>query len=431
MRPALISLLAVMAQLAPGGTFIDDNGLPQEAAIEAVVEAGLMQSCNPPTGDRFCPDAPADAHELDLLLATFVNPLSQGFASDFPNGGRHLVNDAIRRALTAAFVAGCNATDESRSCGERQISRAEMAGLMARAFGLEPMKPPPATGPGAQFWSSSSPFNTPIPDDPRLDPGSREMVDHLSSQVVFDLYEFGIAIHYVDSSTPVVNVTCRADWGVCPTDSMNPIPVPTETSPPPGSDGNTALVDWSQRRVISMHQPRRNWDGSWSATWVTVTDLQSSGFPPVGGNGSGAAHHAGVVELHEIEEGVIEHALVFSTSEFCEDEFRPPATKTDGESDRRYCIPAGARVQLDPDVDIESLDLNPGELAVAHALQTYGAYAVDRGGAPMALYFQVAPDATRRSPGQTYIDVGLVRDYYRSEGIPWDDLRVLAAWDGS
>ena len=281
-----------------------------------------------------------------------------------------------------------------------------------------------------RYWSSSSPFNTPIPSQPRLDPRSGGIAGFLSQQVVFDLYEYGIAIHHANPSTPRVNVTCTANLGVCPTSAINPIPVPEDTKPPPGSDGNTVIVDWSSNRAISMHQPRKNSNGSWSATWVTVADLRSSGVPPAGGNGAGVSHLAGVVELDEIQRGRIDHALVFSTSQLCASTFRYPARKTDGQSSSQTCIQAGARVQLDPSIDLNALGLTKGERAVARALQVYGAYAVDRGGAPMAIYFQVAADASGQNPGSVYRQAGLDRDYFRSLRIPWASLRVLANWDG-
>jgi hypothetical protein len=256
------------------------------------------------------------------------------------------------------------------------------------------------------------------------------MIGHVSAKVVFDLYEYGIAIHKATSSTPRENVYCLADWGDCPTGSLNPIRVPPDLDPPPGSDGNTVIVDWTQRLAISLHQPSPNSDGSWSATWVTVASLLGSGVPSQGGNGSGVSHLAGVVELDEIAGGHIDHALVFSTNVACKDVRRYPARKTDGQSTVAGCVPLGARVQLDPSVNVDQLAVPAGVKTVARALQKYGAYAVDRGGAPMALYFQVAPDASYGYPGDVYQDAGLTKDYFTTGGVPWNRLRVLATWNG-
>jgi hypothetical protein len=487
-----IPLLLLLALLPPGGTFVDDDGSVHEGSIEAIAAEGLTVGCNPPQSDRYCPTRTVTRGEMAAFLA---RALTLGETDDdfFSDDDGHLFEGAINRLAEAGVTEGCNPPSNSNFCPDRVMTRGEMAAMLSRAFHypasgvdrfrdddgdlfeaainrlaaagvtsgcnppandrfcpgaeitrdqmatfltrsleLTPLKPPSVDSPmGARYWSPSSPFNTPIPENPRLDPESTAMTAHLSTKVVFDLYEFGIAVNLVDSSTPRTDVYCLADWGDCPTDSMNPIPVPSDLTVPPGSDGNTVLVDWSRRRAVSLHQPQANSNGSWSATWVTVADLNGSGVPPEGGNGSGVSHLAGVVELDEIAGGHIDHALVFSTDIACQGLLRYPARKTDGQSTRSDCVPQGARVQLDPSINVDLLDVPEGVKTVARALQEYGAYAVDRGGAPMALYFQVAPDARAGFPGRVYVDAGLTKDYFSTGEVPWNRLRVLRAWDGS
>jgi len=138
-----------------------------------------------------------------------------------------------------------------------------------------------------------------------------------------------------------------------------------------------------------------------------------------------------VVRVEEIARGRIDHALVFSTNNPCRDDHRYPATKTDGDSSRADCVPEGARVQLDPSIDLDTVALTSAERTIATALQIYGAYAVDTGGAPMAFYFEVASDSTPSHPGSVYTDAGLTKDYYSLANIPWEGLRVLRSWDGN
>lgn len=279
-------------------------------------------------------------------------------------------------------------------------------------------------------FADTSPFNTPIVDNPVLDPRSDRIVDMLGTKVVADLYEFGIAIYEVGSETTPVAVDCTKRWGRCPLETgLQRIPEYAE--PAPGSDGTLVVIDWQERRTVEMWQPRPEADGSWTTSWGTTTPIDGSGVPAIFGNGAGISHLAGVVRVEEIEQGFVDHALVFSTSDSCQDEFRYPATKTDGSSTSESCIPEGARIQLDPAIDLDGLRLTQGERIIAEALQRYGAYAVDTGGTAMAVYFEVADDATLASPGSVYTDAGLTRDYYPLQTIPWGDLRVLNAWDGS
>jgi hypothetical protein len=179
-----------------------------------------------------------------------------------------------------------------------------------------------------------------------------------------------------------------------------------------------------------MYQPYRQGSGTWEAKWGEVTSLSGSGISTGGGNGSGVSHLAGVVEVAEMQDGEINHALVFSTRYACNGEYRYPARKTDGDSTHSNCIPQGARIQLDPAIDVDRLNASEATKIVARALQQYGAYAVDNGGAPIAFYFEVADDATSiQSPGSVYENLGWDRDYPQLNGVPWDRLRVLASWD--
>jgi hypothetical protein len=142
---------------------------------------------------------------------------------------------------------------------------------------------------------------------------------------------------------------------------------------------------------------------------------------------------AGVIRVHEIEQGVISHALVMSIDNACKDVFREPALKTDGTSTREDCTPRGARLQLHPGIDLGALpELTKAERAVARALQEYGVYVIDSGGAPMAISFELARDASSASdPGAVYAAAGLAWDYYALSHVPWRRLRVLRQWDGS
>jgi hypothetical protein len=74
--------------------------------------------------------------------------------------------------------------------------------------------------------------------------------------------------------------------------------------------------------------------------------------------------------------------------------------------------------------------MSKAERTVARALQRYGAYVVDRGGAPLSVSFERAPDATATYPGSVYTALGSGWDYYGMSRIPWSRLRVLKTWQG-
>jgi hypothetical protein len=129
------------------------------------------------------------------------------------------------------------------------------------------------------------------------------------------------------------------------------------------------------------------------------------------------------VRTTEIAAGEIPHALALQSNNACPT-FRPPALKSDGTSTRPDCIPEGARLQLDPSLDLESLNLKPGELAVARAMQRYGGYLMDVADTSLSVSFEL-DRATPGELGQTYSEAGFRWDYDAMENVPWDKLRVL------
>ncbi|MCJ8505911.1 hypothetical protein MRU69_13780 [Kocuria flava] len=280
-------------------------------------------------------------------------------------------------------------------------------------------------------FAGTSPFNVPIPEQPALDPNSAAMVAQASrsARVYANLYEFGIPVHSAPVGTPRHDVSCTAPWGTCPFQDRS-VAIPSHAAPNSGSDGAMVVMDATTNTVSEFWQARRSADGRWTTTWGAINSLSGSGW---GGNstGSGASRLGGVIRVDEIGSGVIDHALVVQSDNVCQGVHRAPALKTDGTSTRSDCLPEGARLQLDPGLDVTAISgITPGEVAVARAMQVYGAYVVDQGGAALSMSFELAPDATPTSPGAVYEAAGLRWDYYGMSKVPWNRLRVLATWQG-
>lgn len=284
---------------------------------------------------------------------------------------------------------------------------------------------------GRPYFDQADWLWNPVPQDPALDPESEAMVGHLATgDHIANTGDFGVTLRGpadITEDTPryPVSFAQEGSWGPDPF-AGETIPVPDDTPIAPGSDGHLAIADRSSNMVYNLWQAQDNGD-SWTAGWGAMTPLDGDGREENGSStGAGIARYAAVVRAEEIAAGEIPHALFFSTNMAAPDEVRYPATKTDGSNMDGVDtpIPEGARVQLDPDLDLDSLDLSAAELTIARALQTYGAYVGDNGGARMAFLLEYAPEST------AYSDAGLEGDYAPLDGIPWDQLRVLADWNG-
>ncbi|MDN5860935.1 MAG: hypothetical protein L0H84_20205, partial [Pseudonocardia sp.] len=273
----------------------------------------------------------------------------------------------------------------------------------------------------------------PIPQNPVLDPASAGMVDGLATgDHIANIGDFGVTLRGPDgitAATPRFPVTFAqtGNWGPDPFGDQT-MPIPPGTPIAPGSDGHLAVADPVTGLVYNVWMAQDGGD-AWTAGWGAITPLDGDGRERGGSStGAGIARFAAVVRESEIKAGEIPHALFFSTNMAAPDEFRYPATKTDGSNmaGMPTPIPEGARVQLDPTLDVDALPgLTPAERTVAKALQTYGAYCGDNGGARMAFLFEYSPGTS------SYADNGLTGSYASLENIPYDKLRVLASWDGT
>lgn len=282
-------------------------------------------------------------------------------------------------------------------------------------------------------FASTSAWNTPIAANTLTDADSAAIVAALTtdpSKIAADLYEYGTPVYEADASTPRVKVTCTMNWGDCFL-THQLVPIPDNAAAASGSDGHLVVVDRTSGYSYELWQARKINTTTWSASWGAVLPLDGDGrSTPVTNNavGAGISRLAGLVRVNEIRNGDIPHALVFSSAKACRGSYRYPATTTDGNSSAANCIPEGARIQLDPSIDVDSIaGITPGERTIAKALQTYGAYVGDTGGANMAFPFEVPTGEDGTNP---YPAAGLAWDYHNMAHIPWNRIRVLGSGTG-
>jgi hypothetical protein len=275
-------------------------------------------------------------------------------------------------------------------------------------------------------FSSTSPWNVPIPAAPLLDSNSGAIANYLGSELkaYADLYEFGTPVWEASASDPLNTVSCTEPWGTCQL-SQQQIPIPSSAGTSGGSDGSMVVIDSTTHLGYDFWRASRTSLTSWSTAWGTRFEMGGSGTGG-GATGAGVPLLAGLPRLAEMSQGHIDHALGFVSNNTCASVYRFPASKTDGKSTQSNCIPEGARIQLDPSIDVDAIPgITPGEKIVAHALQTYGAYCKDSGGSKLAFGFENPAGKPNPYPG-----LGFSWDYYDMPHIPWNRLRVLSSWTG-
>ncbi|ABI78722.1 putative lipoprotein [Hyphomonas neptunium ATCC 15444] len=256
---------------------------------------------------------------------------------------------------------------------------------------------------GWRPFSADSPWNTKIPSDAPVDPGSTEFMAQVASDnaLYINIREWTVATYYIDAKTtpkrrvfPIFQTVQGRGF-----EPGTRIPAPDFATPsgPAGGTEFLAMIDPEAGKAWEMHQPRMNEeDGNWLTTFGAVIDLEGTGVPSpwmkaetpadaVASRPSAIPLIAGLIRLDEIKAGRIDHALAFAYPTPRTDRFVAPAggalESGPDRPENHFGLPMGARIQLDPSYDIENTRLSANAKIVARALQEYGAILVEEAGA--------------------------------------------------
>jgi hypothetical protein len=287
---------------------------------------------------------------------------------------------------------------------------------------------------GVRPFANDAPTNVALSGSPPLDPNSAAIVANLnSSNWHVAGYQYGVPVFDASAGTPRT-IVCTEPWGVCP---LSQQPVPINASWKPDGTGAMSVIDYTNRKVYDFYQVARdpdgtvmiNGDGTVSAGWGGVTDLDGDGQSP-GATGANLSFLFGVVRVFEMERAAsdpanaIQHALAFNSKYVCAT-YRYPTTRSNGSYAGAGCIPMGSRVFLDGSADCSSVS-PVGEKAICYALQKYGAYVTGTTTSAFELGFELPTEGQPGGSGPNpYPGVGLGDDY-GLENIPWSRLKVAA-----
>lgn len=287
-----------------------------------------------------------------------------------------------------------------------------------------PVVTPPAT-PRPYFQKADWYWNA-IPDRAILDPQSAVWGAMLGGgSHVADTGEYGVRIvdkSQVTASTPRYNIPLTAGWSTVKV--LTNVPIPNGTTIASGDDGAYAVHDPVSDIVYNLWAMKRSGSG-WTAGDGSALPGGGDGRETGGDSSTGSdlARYAGPLRLSEVAAGRCAHAIFFATEYAQKGVVRYPAAKTDASNMHGSAtpIPEGARVQMDPTINLSLiLGITPFELVVGRALQEFGGYCGDNGGAREAFSCELADFSAFGAKG----------DYYGMPHLPWNRLRVLRQWDG-
>jgi hypothetical protein len=261
-----------------------------------------------------------------------------------------------------------------------------------------------------RFYDVGSPWNTPIPATPSIDPGSAAMAQAVYSAAqsggfLIAVKKWTWPVYVADSTTAKYTIGLTASWA--PAKTMNGVPIPASALPDPSGDAHMIVIDSSTSCEYDFWQAAKQADGQWTAGWANATASNGAGWYAGGysATGSGTAGSGGLILPEELNAGVIPHALAFAFPLTKAGGPVLPATESDGKSTATGAIPEGARLQLDPALDLTTLGLSSYEMTIAAALQRYGMFLTDSNSGGVSFAAQNPQSGTVSYPwgDQTYV----------------------------
>ena len=120
--------------LPPGGSFRDDDGSVHEPDIEAVAAEGITRGCNPPAGDRFCPDRPVTRGQMAAFLVRALGYVDDGGGGLFVDTVGSIFEADIDKLAVAGVTKGGDPPLNSMFCPNASVTRGQMAAFLHRAL---------------------------------------------------------------------------------------------------------------------------------------------------------------------------------------------------------------------------------------------------------------------------------------------------------
>lgn len=312
----------------------------------------------------------------------------------------------------------------------------------------------PVSGPAVRPpFSPDSFWNTPLPRDASVDPSSKRVVAHLVAEV--DAEEAAhrgpwvntssnsIPVYEVGPGQPTVHVTLDHQPDKDLIRAWSAVPLPASAMPAKGSDQHLVVYQPSTDRLWEFYELNRRADG-WHAQWGgAMRDVSKSSGVYTEGSWPGAKTYwgasatslsilGGLIRIDELRRGEIDHVLALSVPRPRAHVYARPAQREDGLTSDPAALTEGARLRIDPNVDLDKLGLTRPARIIAEAAQKYGMIVRDKAGviafsAEDPSRFKINPYAGGPTGGGLRPN-GLFGGKYPSDflrNFPWQHLQVM------
>jgi len=312
------------------------------------------------------------------------------------------------------------------------------AGPMPAARAGDSLSPAAGTifAPGS-FWYIPLPANAP------LHTNSANFVAEFLRQkqtyygtVSINTSAYASPVYVVGPEVPAVKVTewdCHGNGWMDPelARQWNAVPIPSYAEPADGTDAEMTVYQPSADTVWEFWQARKTndlWQACWGGRMQHASRSNGIWQKPYGTTATGLPFLGGQITADELSRGEIRHVMGIALVDVERWEcFSWPANRSDGYNPSQIPnrIPEGLRFRLDPDVNVEALDLHPVGKVIARAAQKYGFVVWDKAGA-ISLRAENPKSRTRLGKADPYPALfNGTPAYALLKGFPWEKLKFL------
>lgn len=300
----------------------------------------------------------------------------------------------------------------------------------------EPVRPAHVFAP-TSFWYQA------IPTDAPLHPNSANFVTEFLRQkkayygtVGINTTAYACPIYVVGPDVKPVQVS---EWDCQNKGFKDPklaaqwraVPIPDYAAPADGTDGEMSIYQPSTDSLWEFWQARKV-DGQWQACWgggmQNVSKNAGIWERPYGTTATSLPFMGGQITPDELRRGAIEHSMGIALVDLEKHSVISwPAVRSDGHNPKNEPnrIPEGLRFRLDPNVDVETLNLSPVGKIIARAAQKYGFVVWDKAGA-ITLRADNPKSYTQRGEKDPYPQLfGGKPAWSILQGFPWEKLQFL------
>lgn len=304
----------------------------------------------------------------------------------------------------------------------------------------------PAPLPPFRFFSPTSFWNTEPGAAAQLDPQSSAITGAFIAEVEalvkagtgpwINTVDYSVPIVTVPANQPKVRVQLASSYSAPALQAAwEEVPIPPTAKPAAGTDSTLVVWQPSSDRLWEFWRAAKTETG-WQASWGGAIEHVSSAWgaygpeawpgakPWWGSSASSLSIAGGLITLEDLARGSIDHALALAAPTIRAKVYASPAQRTDGRSTSPLALPEGARLRLDPSLDLGKLKLPPLTLMIARAAQRYGIFVRDR--AKVIHFFAEDPSSLAVNPylGKTgYFEGRSPAQLLAS--FPWDRLQLL------